>query len=209
MRIGDALDLGGLFHQLFVDMRTARRIEHHDVITTGSRGRNRALGDLDGRLVGDDLKHIDADLAAERFELFHGGRTARIERGHKDALALLVGKAFGDLARCRRFARTLQADHEDRHRRGRIERNGRSFLAQNRDELVMNDLDDLLARLDRPGDFRAHGARANLFGKGAHHFERNVGLDQRAADLAQRGLHIGFAERTSPGDPGKDLAQAV
>ena len=61
----------------------------------------------------------------------------------------------------------------------------------------MDDLDDLLARRHRAGDFGADGALAHLLDKGLDHFERNVGLEQRAADFAQRGIDVGFVQRAA------------
>ena len=55
----------------------------------------------------------------------------------------------------------------------------------------MDDLDDLLARRHRAGDLGADGALAHLLDEGLDHFERHVGLEQRAADFAQRRIDVG------------------
>ena len=76
-------------------------------------------------------------------------------------------------------------------------------------QLVMDDLDDLLARRDRAGDLGADGALAHLLDEGLDHLERDVGLEQRAADFAQRRIDVGFAERAAARQSLEDLAKPV
>ena len=38
----------------------------------------------------------------------------------------------------------------------------------------------------------------HLVDEGAHHVERDVGLEQRAAHLAQRGVDVGLGQRAAP-----------
>ena len=53
-------------------------------------------------------------------------------------------------------------------------------------------------------------ARAlHLFDEGAHHFQRDVGLDQRAADLAHRLADVGLRQRAALGQPVEDAAEAL
>jgi len=66
----------------------------------------------------------------------------------------------------------------------------------------MDDLDHLLAGLDRPDDGFAHGARAHLGDEVRDHRQRHVGLDQGGADLPQGGIDIGLGQ-------GAPAAQAV
>ena len=86
---------------------------------------------------------------------------------------------------------------------------GTAVVAEHLDQLVMHDLDDLLAGRHRAGDFGADGALAHLFDKGADHFERYVGFDQRAADFAQRGIDIGCVERAAATKSIKDFAKPI
>ena len=102
------------------------------------------------------------------------------------ALALAVGEALGDLRGRRRLARALQAHHQDRHRRDGVERNRFGLGAERLDEHVVDDLHDHLAGRDRLHHLRADRARPHLVGEGAHDIERDVGLEQGAAHLAQR-----------------------
>ena len=71
-----------------------------------------------------------------------------------------------------------------------IERFG--LAAQRLDQLVMHDLDDHLAGRDGLHQLMADGLGAHPVGEGAHHVERHIRLDQRAAHFAHRGRHVGF-----------------
>ena len=102
-------------------------------------------------------------------------------------MLLPLGQALGELAGGRRLARALQADHHDgRPGPAALRSIGDLLGAERRDQLVMDDLDDHLAGLDRLHDLGADGLLAHPVGEGAHDFERDVGLEQRPAHLAQR-----------------------
>ena len=75
---------------------------------------------------------------------------------------------------------------------------GCAVLAQRLDQHVIDDLDDHLAGRDRLDDAGADRAVAHLVGEGAHHVERDVGLEQRAAHFAQRLVDVGLGERAAP-----------
>ena len=47
----------------------------------------------------------------------------------------------------------------------------------------------------------------HLVGEGAHHVERDVGFEQRAAHLAQRGVDVGLRQRAAPGEPVENAAK--
>ena len=72
----------------------------------------------------------------------------------------------------------------------------------------MDDLDDLMARLDRADDVFAHGARAHLGDEVVHHRQGDIGLDQGGAHFAQSGIDIGFAEGAAPAKLVEDACQA-
>ena len=90
----------------------------------------------------------------------------------------------GELAGGGGFAGALQAGHEnDRGRlRGEFEA-GRVFAEQG-DELVANDLDDLLGGRERGEDFGSDGFDADLLDQVRDDVEVDVGLEQGYANLA-------------------------
>ena len=108
-----------------------------------------------------------------------------------------------------RLAGALQADHHDDDRGRRIEVDGDALGAEHLDQLVMDDLDDHLAGLDRLHHGGADGLLAHLVGEGAHHFQRHVGLEQRTAHLAQRCRDIGLRQRAAAGQAVQDGAKAL
>jgi hypothetical protein len=75
--------------------------------------------------------------------------------------------------------------------------------------VVVDDLDDHLARLHRADQFGADRAFAHLVNEGFYDIERDVGLQQRTANLAQRRVHVGGRKRTAAGDLVENAAQAI
>ncbi len=165
MRVGRLFYVGNLAHQLFIDGGAPGGIEHHHVVGTELGGIHGAGGDLNRGLAGDDRQRRNAGLLAKHFELFLGGRAARVERRHQDFFAVALLQTARDLRRRCRLTRALQADHQDRHRRqrGNVER--LAVGAEHLDQLVVHDLDDHLARRDRLDDLLADGLFLDLVGK--------------------------------------------
>ena len=75
------------------------------------------------------------------------------------------------------------------------------------DELVVDDLDDLLARGDRFGDGLAAGLVVDALDEIAGDRERDVGLEQGDADLAQRGRDVLVGERALAGELVEDAGE--
>ena len=69
------------------------------------------------------------------------------------------------------------------------------------DQLVMDDLDHHLAGRDRLDDGGADRLLAHAIGKTPDDVEGDVGLEQRAAHLAHRGIDVLFGQRTAPRQP--------
>ena len=80
---------------------------------------------------------------------------------------------------------------------------------QERDELVVDDLHDLLAGGQALEDVRADGALADPGDEVLDDLEVDVGLEQREADLAHRGIDVGFADPAAAGQVAEGLAQAL
>ena len=207
VRIGGALHVGRFRHHRVVEGGAAGGVEQHDVVAAELAGLQRALRNLRRLLAGDDRQGLDADLLAEHGELLHRGGAAHVERGHQHLAAALLGEALRELRGGRRLAGALQADHHDRNRRRRIEIDRIALRAQHLDELVVHDLHDQLSGRHRLDDLDADRARFHLVGEGAHHVERDVGFEQRAAHFAQRRIDVGLRQRAAPGEPVEDSAK--
>ena len=148
-RLGDLADL---LHQLLVDGETAGGVDDDDVAARRRASAIGALGDGDrvGRL-GED-RHVDAGgraCGAARPRPDAGGRRRRA------AGATLRLEPAGELGRVGGLARTLQAGHQHDGRRLRGEGDAHRLAAEGLGELLVDDLDDLLGRVQRLADLRA------------------------------------------------------
>ena len=65
----------------------------------------------------------------------------------------------------------------------------------------MDDLDDHLAGRDRLDDSCTDRLLADALGEAPDDVERDVGLEQRAAHLAHRGVDVGLRQRTASRQP--------
>ncbi len=96
----------------------------------------------------------------------------------------------------------MQADHQDRHRRGGVQVDrDRALAAQCLDHHVVDDLDDLLAGRDGIQHLGADGAFADLGDEVAHHRQGDVGVQQRQADFPQRFGDVGLVQRSAGAEP--------
>ena len=152
-RVQPSADLGDLAHHRLVDDGAAGRVDD-DIVEPHPVGvLDRFLGQIRRfpvRLVEDR----DVELLTERLELGHGGRAVRVCRHHDRSLPLLAQQQR-QLRRQRRLARALEADQQDDVRRvgGGVDP-GRA-AAEHLDQLVVDDLDDLLGRVEPLQDVRA------------------------------------------------------
>ena len=121
-----------------------------------------------GGLAGDDRQRGDADLLAEHAQLLHGGRAARrrarpagpsCSRSVSRLAILPVVVVLPEP--CRPTIRI-----GDRRRGVEVDA-ARTVVAEHLDQLVVDDLDDLLAGRHRAGDLGADGALAHLLDEAA------------------------------------------
>ena len=201
MRIGGRFDRGCLRHHLFIERGAAGGVEQHHVIAAELAGFERAARDLRRLLARDDRQGRNIEIAAEHRELLHRRRAIDVERGHQHLALVALDHAARELRGGGGFAGALQADHHDRNRRHRVEVDGLPFRAERGDQLVMDDLHHHLAGRDRLDDSRADRLLAHALGETAHHVERHVGLEQRAAHLAHRGVDVGLRQRAAACQP--------
>ena len=209
-RVGGVADFLHLRHQRFVDRQAPGGIEDHDVEHFAARRVHRAPGDLNRRLEGNDLQAGHACPFGELLQLQLRGRALGIQAGQQHLLALPVLQPQRQLAGGGGLAGALQTGHQDGHRRHGIQVDlDRTGAAKRLDQRVVDDLDDLLARRDRAQNLGADRAFAHLGDEIAHHFQRDVSLQERQANLAQRLGNIGLAQRASAAQLVEDPGQLV
>ena len=115
---------------------------------------------------------------------------------------------LGELGRGRRLARSLEADEGD-HGRVAHEAEGPVARGQERGELLVDDLDDLLAGGEALEDLGAQRPLAHPRDEVLDHLEVDVRLEQGQADLAHRRIEVRFGHAATTGQPGEGLAEAV
>ena len=113
-----------------------------------------------------------------------------------------------ELRRGRRLARALETGEQDDGRiAGQVE--GPITGRQQRRELVVDDLHDLLARRQALEDIGADGALLDPGDEVLDDLEVDVGLEQGEADLAHRGVDVGLADAATAGQRSERLAKAI
>ena len=108
--IADVLDF---FHQGFVDLQTARRIKHIDVIAAHCCLLLGPFCNLYSAFTRNDRQSIYANLRAENCQLLLRSRAINVERGQKNAFAVFLFQSLGKFTSGCRFTATLQTDHQD------------------------------------------------------------------------------------------------
>ena len=203
-----------LGHQRFVDMQAARGIEQHHIDIAQLRRFERAASDVHRLLAFDDRQRIDVRLLAQHRQLFLRSGAIDVERGHHGLLAVLLANQLGELGRAGRLTRALQADHHDDDRRLGFEgQRDMAILAvpaaEHRDQLVVDDLDNLLAGGDRLEDGFANGLFGDLLDEVARNGQRDIGFEQRDSHFAHRIAHVLLAQGTAPAQAVEGIAKAI
>ncbi len=210
-RLGQRADVGHFLHQLFVDGEAAGGVEDQDVEAFAAGLLERAARDRQRHFQRHDRQRGDAGLLTQDLELLLRRRAAGVERGHHD-LALdregaaefgrhalrALAEAIADLGAGRGLAGALEADHQDDDRRNGVEVEVGHRAAQHLDQVVVDDLDDHLARRDRADDIGADGLGTDRIDEVADDRQRHVGFEQGGANLAQGRVDVSFGERPAP-----------
>src|SRR5690606_9002436 len=99
-----------------------------------------------------------------------------------------------EFAREGRLTSTLEPGKHDHGRRVLGELDAPCLTAEDGDELVVDDLHDLLRRVERLRHFVAEGALAHLAGELLDDLERDVRVEGRTPDFANGAVDVGRAE---------------
>jgi hypothetical protein len=116
---------------------------------------------------------------------------------------------FRELARERGLAGTLEASEHDDGRRGLRELQPALLAAEDLHELLVDDLHDLLGRVERLAHLiaerpLAHGRRELL-----DDLERDIRLEEGATDLANGAVNVGRAELALAAEVLEGIREAV
>ena len=196
-----------LLHEGLVDAEPPGGVEDHDIADLALGGLDALTGDVGD--AGADRGTVDRDveLLAERLELIGGGRTVRV-RGHEQRPAALLDDVAGELGRARGLARALEADHRhDGRVAGQVE--DAVACAEEVDELVVDDLDDLLTGGEAVEDVAADRLLADARHEVLDDLEVDVGFEQGEPDLAHSRVHVGLADPAAAGQVAERRSQSL
>ncbi len=189
-------DVSGLLHHLLVDAEAAGGVHDHDVVDLGLGVLDGVLGDLDR--VADAvarLRRVDADARAlgDDAELVHGVRALEVTGDQQRRVALLL-QPVAELAREGGLTRTLQTRQHDHGGRLLGEAQAPGLAAEDGDEFLVDDLEDLLGRVQRLADLGTEGALLDVLDERPDDRQRHVRLEERDPDVPGRGVDVRFAE---------------
>ena len=199
-------DVPDLVHEVLVDGQAAGGVDDQDVpsqppglLETGGGHRHR---------IGGLAEHGDPGLAAEDPELLDGGRALEVGPDQERVPALLLEPA-GQLGRGGGLARALEAGQQDDRRRPTGVGDPERLAAEDGDQLLVDDLDDLLARAQVLGQLEAHAPRPDRLGEPADDADLDVGLEQGGSDLAEDLVDVGVAQPAPAAEAGEDPLESV
>ncbi len=182
--VDGGLDVGRLLHHLLIDVGAPGGVDDDHGHAQALGLRDRVLGHLDRIALGEGGVDGHADPFAQHPQLLDGSGALQVA-GDQHRLAALPLQVQRQLPGGGRLPGALQAGQHDHRGGGGSQVQRRGLLAEDRDELLVHDLDDLLTGVEGFGDLNAHGALADAADEGLDDLEVDVGLEQGEADLAQ------------------------
>ena len=132
-------------------------------------------------------------LAAQRAQLLDGGGALEVGADEQRITALGLEPA-GQLGRRGGLAGALQTGHQHDGRGPAGVGDLQRLAAENAGEFAIDDLDDLLARIEHLRSGRPDRLGADAVDDLAGHADVDVGIEQGGPDLAQDLLDVGFGE---------------
>ncbi len=200
LRVEELLEPLHLAHQILVDVQAAGGIHDQRVEAEVARFAPRLCGEpfnecrAGGLALGVALVDLRVDGLGNDFELLARGRAVDVDRDEDGAVAALL-EPRGQFAGCGRFSGALQSGHQDHRRRLRGELEARRVAAEQLDQLVPNDLDDLFGGRKGSKHLGANGLHADVLDEVLDDVEVHVGFEQCNADLAQSFGDVFFGQR--------------
>src|SRR2546425_3754244 len=190
LRLDQVAKADQFLHERFVNLQTAGGVEDERVAVVGPGKVEGCAGDLQNVRFAPLEENGQLEFLTERFELVHRRRAVNVRR-HQQRRAALFLQQPGEFAAGSGFAGTVQAN-EQRASRTAAQVERRVLRAQQSDQLVVDDFDDLLARLNALNDLLADRLFLDSLDEIAGDLEIDIGVQQRHPDLAQRISHVGL-----------------
>ncbi len=142
-----------------------------------------------------DFAFVDVglDCLGHDFQLLAGSGTVHVDRNQQRPMAALL-QPVRQLAGRGGLAGTLQAGHEHDRRWLRSELHLGSIAAQDLDQFIAQNLDDLLGGRERRRHLLPDSLFLDVVDELLYDLEVDVGFEQRQPDGAQRLLNVFFIE---------------
>ena len=148
------------------------------------------VADPVARLGGED---VHAGPLADDLQLVDRVRALQVGRDQQRRVALVL-QPERELAGQGGLAGALQTGEHDHRRRPLGEPQQPGLAAEDVDQLLVDDLDDLLGRVQGAGELGARGPLLDRGDEVLDHAEVDVGLQQRDPDLPRRGVDVGLGQ---------------
>ena len=200
-------NIARLRHQGFVDAEAAGGIDDDDVVLRALGLVDAALGDVHRitmrgtHLVFERVQRgarvrsedVDAGALTDDLQLLHGAWALEVT-GHEHRGMPLGSKVLRKLTGEGGFTSTLETRKHDDGRRVLRQVEAAGFTTKDLNEFLVDNLDDLLRRVERLGHLCAGGTFLDALDEAAHDGERDIGFEQRKADLARGGIDVRFGQ---------------
>ena len=138
-------------------------------------------------------EHRDAGPLADDAQLVDRARPLQVT-GHQQRSVALAAQPQRQLARQRGLTGALQTGQHHHGRRRLRECQLPGLPAEDGDEFLVDDLDDLLRRVEGAGYLRTLGPVFDSTDERTDHRQRNVGLEQCQPDFAGGGVDVGVGQ---------------
>ena len=174
-------------------MQPARGVDDDDVVAHRAGFGERPFGARHRIHLTRGVVHPHTGLRRDDRQLLDGRRTSHVRR-HDNRVAALFRQPLRQLARGRGLARALQPEHQNHARTSRGLLQPALGIAEQREQLIANDLDDLLARGQALEDRLIHRPIAHAIDERLDDLEVDVRFEQRQPDFPEGVLDRGLRE---------------
>ena len=155
VRVHSCTNIGSLLHEYFVNTQTASRVDDHHVIQLGLRNFHGVAGHLN-RVTNTVARfrriHVRTRTRSHNLKLVHRVGALKVSCHQHGAVPVTL-EPVSKLSSQRGLTGTLQTRQHDDRRWLLRKLDPTGLTTQNLHQFVVNNLDDLLARVERLGHF--------------------------------------------------------
>ena len=184
-----------LVHQLLIYMEPTCGIDNDGIVALVFSFGNSPPGNVDRILLGTGSKNRDPNLVTEHPQLLNGGRTINVG-GYQKRLAPFLLELPGKLGRGCGFTRALQTGHHDGHRLTAVKTQRFSLAAEQGDQFIVDNLNNLLARRKTGQNLLTNSLLRDSGDKLFDNLKVDISFQQRRTHFTHGLLNIVFSQLT-------------